>query len=742
MRVSIGEGPEGSIKQVSEIQGQQHKIGPKDEKVEMPERINDIRAMMRSMGDGEMSISAYDTAWVALVKKTGKGYGPQFPSSISWIIQNQLSDGSWGDEAFFFVQDRMINTLACVIALKSWNIHKNEREKGLSFIRENLWKLKDNELDDWLLAGFEITFPQLLEMAIGLGLDVPFDEPALQPVFARRDLKLSRFPMDLLHTAHTTLLFSIEGMQGLDWKKLLKLQCPDGSIMSCPAPTAYALMQTGDKKCLEFLHGIINKFNGGVPYIYPVDLFEHLWLVDRLVRLGISRYFKSEIKDCLEYVYRHWSDEGLPATSDNPFADVDDTAMGFRLLRLHGYDVSPCVFRHFEKDGDFYCFPGQANQSVTAVYSLYRASQVAFLGEDVLRRAEVYSHEFLQERRACNKLKDKWLIPKDLPGEVGYALDFPWKVSLPRIETRMYLDQYGGCNDVWIGKVLYRMLLINNNLLLQTAKSDFRKFQRLCQLELHGLTRWCNKKNLQMYGVCQKRVLQAYFLAAASIFEPERATERLGWASTAVLAEAVSSYFRRSASADSTRKGFTAKLTHDHCNKLKREAKDSTETSLLHALDEHISLLASDDASSDNLREAWKEWLMAWTSHDCEGNSAILMVRTIEICSGRNCASSDQEHDFLELSRLEHLASSICRNVGILSLAEDAKIMKNTEDSHRKLDLEMKELARCALQGRSGINKVTRQTFLDVVKSFYYVAHCSPETVHSHISKVIFEDVM
>lgn len=42
-----------------------------------------------------------------------------------------------------------------------------------------------------------------------------------------------------------------------------------------------------------------------VPNVYPVDLFEHIWAVDRLERLGISRYFESEIKDCLDYVYRY-----------------------------------------------------------------------------------------------------------------------------------------------------------------------------------------------------------------------------------------------------------------------------------------------------------------------------------------------------------------------------------------------------------------------------------------------------
>jgi hypothetical protein len=52
-------------------------------------------------------------------------------------------------------------------------------------------------------------------------------------------------------------------MPSLDWKRLLRLQCADGSFMSSPAPTAYALMETGDEKCLEFLDGVVKKFNGG-----------------------------------------------------------------------------------------------------------------------------------------------------------------------------------------------------------------------------------------------------------------------------------------------------------------------------------------------------------------------------------------------------------------------------------------------------------------------------------------------
>jgi len=72
-----------------------------------------------------------------------------------------------------------------------------------------------------------------------------------------------RIPIDVLHSVPTALLFSLEGIPGLDWDRLFKLQAPDGSFCAAPAATAYALMQTGDKKCHEYLTDVIDKFNGG-----------------------------------------------------------------------------------------------------------------------------------------------------------------------------------------------------------------------------------------------------------------------------------------------------------------------------------------------------------------------------------------------------------------------------------------------------------------------------------------------
>ncbi|CAL5066376.1 unnamed protein product [Urochloa decumbens] len=716
----------------------------KDEPRNMSEMLDTIRAKLKAMGDGTISVSAYDTAWVALVKRLDGDDGPQFPTSIDWITKNQLPDGSWGDESYFLVHDRIINTLACIVALKSWNIHHHKCERGLSFIRENLWRITEQDEEN-MPVGFEITLPTLLEMAKGLGLDLPYDEPALQEIYSKRDLKLSKIPKDALHAGPTTLLLSIEGMPGLDWEKLLKFQCPDGSIMSSPAPTAYALMQTKDKKCLQFLEELVNNYNSGVPFTYPIDIFERLWVVDRLERLGISRYFRSEILGCLDHVYRQLTPEGLPATRGCPVNDIDDTAMGFRLMRLYGYDVSAGVFEHFEKGDEFVCYPGQSNKSVTATHNLYRAAQLSFPGEDVLERADVFSRGFLKEKRASGKLGDKWVIPKDFPGEVGYALDFPWRASLPRIETRFYLEQYGGSSDVWIGKVLYRIPLVSNELFLKTAREDFFSFQRFCRHELNGLRKWYDKNKLAAFGVTPKCVLRAYFLAAANIFEPDRAAERLAWARTAVIAEAVSCHLRGKASdANSTSgDGPISELDNNGRHALTRVDEDP-EKALLDALGELIGIASSENASH-GLREAWKQWLRSLTTKEeldsCGGNTALLIVRSVEISSGRY---SLKEHDanHSEYTQLERLTSSICRKLTSMIPVQNGAYIKDDEKSVSHVDSEMRQLAQSVFQSCNSINRVTRQTFLDVAKSYYYVAHSSTETIDSHISKVIFEDVI
>lgn len=73
----------------------------------------------------------------------------------------------------------------------------------------------------------------------------------------------SRIPQDVMHTIPTTLLHTLEGMPGLDWEKLLKLQFEDGSFLFSPSSTAFIFMHTKDEKCLKYLERTVERFNGG-----------------------------------------------------------------------------------------------------------------------------------------------------------------------------------------------------------------------------------------------------------------------------------------------------------------------------------------------------------------------------------------------------------------------------------------------------------------------------------------------
>uniref|UniRef100_A0A0E0CM94 Ent-kaurene synthase A n=1 Tax=Oryza meridionalis TaxID=40149 RepID=A0A0E0CM94_9ORYZ len=658
---------------------------------ELPYMIESIKSKLRAARNslGETTVSAYDTAWIALVNRLDGGgeRSPQFPEAIDWIARNQLLDGSWGDAGMFIVQDRLINTLGCVVALATWGVHEEQRARGLAYIQDNLWRLGEDD-EEWMMVGFEITFPVLLEKAKNLGLDINYDDPALQDIYAKRQLKLAKIPREALHARPTTLLHSLEGMENLDWERLLQFKCPAGSLHSSPAASAYALSETGDKELLEYLETAINNFDGG---------------------------------------------DGMSYGGLCPVKDIDDTAMAFRLLRLHGYNVSSSVFNHFEKDGEYFCFAGQSSQSLTAMYNSYRASQIVFPGDDDgLEQLRAYCRAFLEERRATGNLRDKWVIANGLPSEVEYALDFPWKASLPRVETRVYLEQYGASEDAWIGKGLYRMTLVNNDLYLEAAKADFTNFQRLSRLEWLSLKR----NNLQAHGVTEQSVLRAYFLAAANIFEPNRAAERLGWARTAILAEAIASHLRQY-SANGAAHGMTERL-------ISGLASHDWDWSLLYALDELIDLHAFGNAS-DSLREAWKQWLMSWTNESqgsTGGDTALLLVRTIEICSGRHGSAEQSLKNSADYARLEQIASSMCSKLATKILAQNGGSMDNVEGIDQEVDVEMKELIQRVYGSSSNdVSSVTRQTFLDVVKSFCYVAHCSPEIIDGHISKVLFEDV-
>nr|AOG18237.1 diterpene synthase [Taiwania cryptomerioides] len=759
-----------------------------EEATEMKRCVEIIRSMFRSQEDGEISVSPYDTAWVARVPAFDGSGEPQFPSCLRWIIDNQLTDGSWGESHHFHVRDRILNTLGCVIALKTWNVATGGVNRGLRFLQTYFSKLNTDD-DVYSPIGFEIVFPALMEDAKVMNLDLPYDNDLLQQIYDEKALKLKRIPIDVLHKNPSTLLHSIEELRDLvDWGKLLKLQANDGSFLFSPAATACALIQTNDNNCARYLERIIEKHYGGVPNVYPVDLFEHLWMVDRLERLGIGRYFQKEITDNLEYVYRHWTNQGIGWARNSSVQDVDDTSMAFRLLRLHGFDVSIEAFSHFKKDDQFICFQGQANQAVTGMYNLYRASQVLFPGESILQEAKIFTRKFLEDKKARNQINDKWIISKGLVGEVEYALNFPWYASQSRIETRMYIQQYG-TDDIWIGKSLYRMPFVNNKTYIDLARADFNLCQSVHRKELDAITRWSREYRFEELGLVQNSIEKLYFLPAITLFEPDMAASRLAWAHSSILMAAARNLFSRWHSSPHNKRHFVDAFARGDVTSVQKDIPESA-TRLLTCMFRMIKLLSVDGGIAQGrdisgvLRNAWQTWLAKeaerYDSTDmeeeedernvgpeteiivlsasflggevissdaiCQPDFTRTMKLTRRVCSLLRAATSckvlthisySQDKDFIPSSLtyedISYQEKWGCDLQASLTVEQDkVKYLKN------KADEAMRELVLAVHGGDSKVPSVVKRLCLNVTKSFYYAAHCNNKEMADHVDMVLF----
>nr|UPQ49784.1 cis-kolav-3,13e-dienol synthase [Marchantia polymorpha] len=517
--------------------------------------IEEIRGLLRSMFEkGETSDSPYDTAWVSLIPAVDGSQGPQFPNTLKWIARNQLEDGSWGDVDFFSIQNNVLCTLMCIIALKSWNTGLDSVEKGLRFLRKSMALLEDETHEK--LVGFELVFPSILDHAKNLDLDLPYNLPVIDKLRAAREEKLRKIPLHLIYTTPTSVTYSLEGIRDVvDWEQISQQQQQtDGSFGCSPAATACAYLHTGNESCFRYLTSIPQLCDGAAPPFYPSDIFQRLWAVDRLQRLGIARHFESEIKASLDYVYEHFSSRvGCSWASTCNVTDLDDSAMAFRLLRLHGYDVSSDCFQHFRDSGEWCTYPGEINRGVSSTFNFYRAAQTCFPEECLLMEGAEWARRFLLDKHTQNLCRDKWVISKGLHAEVGSALSNPWYEHLPRLEHRSYLDQYGP-QHVWISKVLYRMHSFTNSVFLKLAKADFNLCQSKHQEELQVLLRWNEERGFNSIRTREKQMVYCFYVAVCILPAPEQSMARTVWAKLAMLNVLIDDFF------DSPSESYTDKV--------------------------------------------------------------------------------------------------------------------------------------------------------------------------------------
>nr|WMI31575.1 chloroplast cephalotene synthase [Cephalotaxus sinensis] len=484
-----------------------------------------IKNIFNRLQDGEISPSAYDTAWVARVPARDGSHRPQFPQAIKWLLNNQLEDGSWGLKSSFMLCDRLLSTLNSVISLHAWKTGHRQVEQGICFVRENLKSLTD---DDISATDFEIIFPALLQKAKSLGLSLPYNLPFIKSLMEERESALTG--VSVAQGIPTCMLNTLEGLEeSIDWKKIMSFQNKDGSFLSSPASTACVLLHTGDERCFVFLSNLVEKFGGCVPCLYPIDLLERISLVDNIDHLGIGRHFKEEIKVALDYVYRYWSERGIGWGRGSLFPDLNTTALGIRTLRIHGYDVSPDVLKIFKDDhGRFFSCASQRHIDLRSIVNLFRASDLAFPGEKIMDEARLFASQYLRQSLTTDTI----LCNQKLYDEIHYVLEYSWHLSISILEIRSYIDAYDD-NYAWLRKSLFKLPYLSNSYCLELAKLDFNMVQSLHQRELKLLSSWWKESGLAQVEFARQRLAEVYFSVAT--FDLEYSYCRIAFAKIGCL---------------------------------------------------------------------------------------------------------------------------------------------------------------------------------------------------------------
>ncbi|GAB4831250.1 hypothetical protein Ancab_005264 [Ancistrocladus abbreviatus] len=365
-----------------------------------------------------VSPSAYDTAWLAMVADPRQPGEPMFKACLDWVLDNQNPSGFWGqtDWEGFPTIDSLPATLACMIALKTWNLGHQHIQKGMAFISAHaaiILKDYGNSFPRW----FTIIFPGMIELAKKAGMEVSFlhEIEQINGIFDERSKILQREQI-IDKYEHPPLLSYLEALPSwycsFDEESIVSSLNEDGPVFQSPSAAAYAFIVTGHDRCMAYLQTLVQACkSGAIPPMYPVDEdFIKICTVDQLQRLGLSGYFNEEIKQLLEQVYRNYKNQQTAKLNIVP-ANLFRDSLAFRLLRMQGYHVSPWRFCWFLSDEIAVAHICNNFQKFSSVlYSIYRATDLMFQGEMELQDARLLSRALLEEYLTLGSTNDDILM--------------------------------------------------------------------------------------------------------------------------------------------------------------------------------------------------------------------------------------------------------------------------------------------------------------------------------------------
>lgn len=347
--------------------------------------LQKMRQVLKEAGTNKITRSAYDTAWIARLGEFDQTLSNQ---ALNWLVENQLPDGSWGASAPLNYHDRMICTLAAMVALTRHGRRSQDRrqiesgQKALEMLSKGATRgLMADAAGE--TCGFNMIMPTLLAEVASHNIITYQHDSILERLTRRRAAKLEKLPEGMINR-NVTLAYSTE-MVGPDGVKLLDIENlqdpPNGSIACSPASTAFFYIYVRqDPAALKFLQDMA--INGAGATIEPIDNYEYAWITWNLSLLDdLDDETLNLCKRSLDALQSAWNTDGrrgIAVVGPYSIADADTTAVAYAALKHFGYDVElERSLLSYEVEECFSTFELESEPSISTNVHVLRALREA-----------------------------------------------------------------------------------------------------------------------------------------------------------------------------------------------------------------------------------------------------------------------------------------------------------------------------------------------------------------------------
>jgi halimadienyl-diphosphate synthase len=370
-----------------------------------------ITKLIDEIGPGHMGSTAYDTAWAARLGDIDWSLSSR---GLLWLTENQLADGSWGAPAPFYYHDRVLCTLAAMIALTYQGRRVRDKvrvENGKLALERIVGGATQGLQSDpnGATVGFEMIAPTLAAEAERLGIIKNQGNRILGRLSKLRAKKLSYLQENMI-SRNVTMAFSAE-MAGTDGQHMLdvdNLQEINGSVGVSPSATAYfaAYVKRGDEASLNYLRTVMGA-DGGMPNVAPFDVFEIAWTLWNLSFIPeLNR--NGKLQPHLDFLSKAWHPKrGVGFAATYSVKDSDDTGLVYDTLLRYGMEKDLSSVLIYEEKDHFRCFDLEANPSISA--NIHVLGALGQAGLDQRNSSVQKVIRFLQKAKGPHPFwVDKW----------------------------------------------------------------------------------------------------------------------------------------------------------------------------------------------------------------------------------------------------------------------------------------------------------------------------------------------